>query len=381
MPLDIIRNDITLMAVDAIVNAANPEPLVGYGVDSLIHHKAGSAMLAERRRIGRIPVGKAAVTPGYALPAQYVIHAATPVWQGGYQEEATLLRSCYDHSLKLALKHRCSSVAFPLLSAGNHGFPKDLALQIATDAIGAFLRKHDMQVYLVVFSRDAFQLSRKLYQGVSSFIDEHYVLKTNLAEYGVSDKCQVRAQQQELVLKQQMLRRQQILREELFEASMSAPMEAERSCQGSAPAPRKAPAHMPPERKGFTLPFSKPKPTLAHLLAQTDAGFSETLLKLIDRTGKKDSEIYSKANISRQHFSKIRNNPDYKPTKSTAIAFAIALELDLEQTQDLIGRAGFKLTNSSKFDVIIMYFIEEHNYNIMDINTALFEFDQSLLGA
>ena len=120
--------------------------------------------------------------------------------------------------------------------------------------------------------------------------------------------------------------------------------------------------------------------SLEEMLRQEDAGFTETLLRRIDETGKKDSEIYKRANVTKQHFSKIRNNPDYKPTKATAVAFAIALELDLEQTNDLIGRAGYALTNSSKFDVIITYFIRQRNYNIMDINMALFQFDQATLG-
>ena len=354
MPFEIVRNDSVHMRVDAVVNTANPAPVVGYGVDAGIHQSAGPELLAARQRIGHIPVGGAAVTPGFGLAAKYVIHAVGPVWQGGGQDEVMLLRACYTRSLELARRHRCRSVAFPLISAGNHGFPKELALQTAMGAISEFLMQHELQVYLVVFSADAFRLSEKLFCGVSSFIDEHYILEKNLQQYGVADKCAVRGMEQELVLRQQLRRRQ---------AEATLPVECSR-----APAP-----------KGKRL--LGPKPSLAQLLEETDAGFSETLLKLIDRTGKKDSEIYTKATVSRQHFSKIRNNPAYKPTKATAIAFAIALELDLEQTRDLIGRAGYALTNSSKFDVIIMYFIREKNYNLFDINAALFAFDQSLLGA
>ena len=226
-----------------------------------------------------------------------------------------------------------------------------------------------MHIYLVVFSRDAFQLSEKLFRGISSYIDENYVLKTNLSQYGVEDKCQVRASQQELVLKQQ-LRQQQL-------HQYTQPCAPSEAMHHREEMPKKAPRRS----ISISLPRPSPKPTLAQLLENTDAGFSETLLKLMDRTGKKDSEIYTRANVSRQHFSKIRKNPAYKPTKATAIAFAIALELDLEQTRDLIGRAGYALTNSSKFDVIIMYFIEQRNYNLYDINAALFEFDQMLLGA
>lgn len=341
MPFAIVRNDITNMRVDAIVNTANPRPVIGSGADAAIHRKAGPALLEAREKIGRISVGEAAITPGFGLNAKYVIHTVGPVWRGGFLGEARLLRSCYDTSLALALEKHCESIAFPLISSGTYGFPKDKALQIAMDAIRAFLDRHEMQVYLVVFDRDSFRLSEKRFREVSSFIDENYIQEKTLRQSSPMAS-----------------RREPARRERFSEASMDVmPMAA-------------APTYFP-----------APGASLADLLAETDAGFSETLLKLIDQAGKKDSEIYTKANISRQHFSKIRNNPDYKPTKATAIALAIALELNLEQTRDLISRAGYALTNSSKFDVIIMYFIRERNYNLFDINAALFEFDQSLLGA
>ena len=385
MPFQIVRNDITNMQTDAIVNTASPSPVVGFGVDSGIHQKAGPQLLEARKKIGRIPVGSAAATPGFNLQAKYVIHAVGPVWRGGFLGEKRLLRRCYDQALAVAKDLGCQSVAFPLMSAGNHGFPKEIALQIAMSAISEFLMGNDMQVYLVVFSQGAFLLSEKLFQGVSSFIDDNYTIEANLKQYGVSNKCNVRQQQQELILREQMRRRQEMSRRDdsiLLEESFDSDSNMyEESCEMECPEPL-MPSSAP--RKLETAPqFAPPKPQLSlkELLVETDAGFSETLLKLIDRTGKKDSEIYSRANVSRQHFSKIRNNPAYKPTKATAIAFAIALELDLEQTRDLIGRAGYALTKSSKFDVIIMYFIAERNYNMFDINAALFEFDQSLLGA
>lgn len=347
MPFEIVRNDITTMRVDAIVNTVNPRPIIGSGVDAGIHRAAGPGLLAAREKIGRIGVGKAAITPGFALEAKYVIHTVGPVWRGGLLGEARLLRGCYESSLALALKNGCKSIAFPLISSGNYRFPKDKALQIALDALQDFLKDHEMNIYLVVFDRDAFRLSRQRYQGVASFIDDHYTHEKE-AQQIVPDALQPKGAYRDW---------------ELPEASCM-PMECARP-------PRAAPKSTPrPSRS----------PGLAELLAQTDAGFSETLLRLIDQTGKKDSEIYTKANLSRQHFSKIRNNPNYQPTKATAIALALALRLNLEQTRDLIGRAGYALTNSSKFDVIIMYFIREGNYNLFDINAALFEFDQSLLG-
>ena len=329
MPFEIVRNDITKMAVDAIVNTANPRPVIGAGTDAMVHQAAGPELLAARQRIGSIAAGEVAITPAYALSAKYVIHTVGPVWQDGDHGEEQLLRSCYEKSLKLAAKHHCRSIAFPLISTGNYGFPKNKALQIAISAFSAFLPENEMQIYLVVFDRTSFQLSEKLFQSITSYIDENYVESIpKAAAYERRrrdmDFCESRA-----------------LREM-------------------------------PQPKAISL---------ADMLKQADAGFTETLLKRIDKSGKKDSEIYKKANLSKQHFSKIRNNPHYKPTKPTAIALALALELDLEETKDLIGRAGYALTNSSKFDLIVRYFIENGNYNVLEINLALYEFDQPLLGA
>ena len=333
MPFEIVRNDITNMRVDAIVNTANPRPVVGAGTDAMIHEKAGPGLLEARLKIGNIPMGSAAVTPAFNLQAKYVIHTVGPVWDGGSYGEEALLRSCYDNALKLAAQHSCRSIAFPLICAGNYGFPKDKALQIAIAAFSAFLLEQEMQIYLVVFDRMAYQLSEKLFQSVASYIDENYV-----------DACKFTACR---AIRNDCRR----------DMECSAVLEEVYAC----PPPKAA--------------------SLEELLKQADAGFTETLLKLIDKTGKKDSEVYKKANLSKQHFSKIRNNPDYRPTKPTAIALALSLELDLDATRDLIGRAGYALTNSSKFDLIVRYFIEQGNYNVVEINCVLFEHDQSLLGA
>ena len=342
MPFAIVRNDITKMRVDAIVNSANPRPIVGLGTDSAIHQAAGPELLLARQRIGAIPPGKAAIPPAFALQARFVIHTVGPVWNGNSYGEEQLLRSCYETSLGLALEHGCSSIAFPLIATNNYGFPKDKALQIAISAFSAFLTEHDMQIYLVVFDRSAFQLSEKLVSGIASYIDDHYVQAWEQAVYGGAQ-----------AKNRQMSRRRMDL--ELYRESYM---------------PREEPLCAPTAA-----------PSLESLLKNTEAGFTETLLRLIDHSGQKDSQIYKKANLSKQHFSKIRSNPGYKPTKATALALAIALELDLEATRDLIGRAGFALTNSSKFDLIVRYFIEQRNYNILEINMALYEFDQSLLGS
>ncbi len=338
MPLEIIRNDITKMAVDAIVNAAKESLLGGGGVDGCIHRAAGPELLAECRTLGGCKTGQAKITKAYRLPCKYVIHTVGPVWQDGKQGEREKLASCYRTSLALAKEHGCETVAFPLISSGVYGYPKDQALRVAVDTIGQFLMENDMTVYLVIFDRAAYQISGKLFADIAEYIDDHYVDEHTDFRRG-------------------RLRRMNRL--EMVESAI---------CEESA-------APCAPMAVGAV------GGSLDDLLKDLDAGFSETLLKLIDRTGKKDSEIYKKANVDRKLFSKIRNNPGYKPSKTTALAFAIALELDLEETRDLIARAGFALSHSSKFDVIIEYFIQQKNYDIFAINEALFAFDQSLLGA
>ena len=358
MPFEIVRNNIANMQVDAIVNPANPRPIVGYGCDAGIHKKAGARLLEARQKIGDIYVGEAAITPGFDLDAKYVIHAVGPVWQDGTHNEEALLRRCYDSALELAAQYKCQSVAFPLLSSGNCGFPKPLALQIAIAAFSAFLMEHEMQIYLVVFGAQAFGLSEKLVHSVQSYIDENYIRETTLEEYGLSENCSVREleqrQMEDVLERRRQLRYAWALTDEIEMASC-------------APCPA-APMEF------------KQEMGLTDMLSDLDAGFSETLLKLIDRTGKKDAEVYKRANVDRKLFSKIRNNPQYKPSKTTALAFAVALELDLEETRDLIGRAGYALSRSNKGDVIVEYFIRQKNYDIFTINEVLFQFDQSLLG-
>ena len=352
MPFEIVRNDITNMRVDAIVNSANPYPIIGSGTDSSIHRKAGPELLAARKEIGGIRPGQAAITPAFNLDAKYVIHTVGPVWSGGNSGEEQMLRNCYDHSLDLALQHNCRSIAFPLISSGNYGFPKDNALQIAIAAFSAFLLEQDMTIYLVVFDETSFKLSEKLFQNVASYIDQHYVDNHEQAHFRAST-C--------LPPSRRHLRPGSVT----FRSKRCAPAPTE------IPMPMESPMSVDAV-KGFSLEDQ---------LAKLDAGFTETLLKLIDGSGRKDSEIYKKAGLSKQHFSKIRSNPQYKPTKATALSLALALELDLEQTNDLIGRAGYTLTNSSKFDLIIRFYIEQREYNIVKINCTLFDYDQSLLGS
>jgi len=340
MPLEIIRNDITKISVDAIVNAANTALKMGGGVCGAIFAAAGAEKLqAECDSIGTCKVGEAVITSGYSLPAQHIIHTVGPIWRGGSSGEAQLLHNCYTNSLTMALQHGCESIAFPLISSGIYGYPKDQALQIAISAISEFLLNQEMNVHLVVYDKNAFMLSAKLFSAIERYIDDNYV-----------EEHQNRA------------------RDRVIEAYEYQQLEELHTiCQESVSCPS-APA----------LPHRKRR--LEDVLEQLEESFPQMLLRLIDKKGMTDVETYKRANIDRKLFSKIRNGKGYNPSRVTAIAFAIALELNLDETYDLLGKAGYTLSLSNRFDLIIEYFIEEGNYNIFEVNEALFAFDQVLIG-
>lgn len=329
MPLQIVRNDITTMKVDAIVNAANESLLGGGGVDGAIHRAAGPKLLAECRNLGRCKTGQAKITKGYRLPARFVIHTVGPIWRGGGHGERELLVSAYRSSLELALANQCESVAFPLISSGVYGYPKDQALKVAVDTIGDFLLAHDMAVYLVIFDRAAYTIGGKLFADIASYIDDRYV-----DAHTDSREAQLR-------------------RMALASVSMG---------EDDWPLPAAAPSG------------------LDKALSKLDESFSQMLLRKIDERSMTDAQCYKKANIDRKLFSKIRSDIHYKPSKPTAMAFAIALELPLEEAREMLEKAGFAFSHASKFDIIVEYFIAHQNYNIFEINEALFAFDQSLLG-
>ena len=331
MPLEMVRNDITKMKVDAIVNAANESLLGGGGVDGAIHRAAGSGLLAECRTLGGCKTGKAKITGGYNLPAKYVIHTVGPIYDDGKHGEKTLLESCYRESLALAKEHNCETVAFPLISSGVYGYPKDQALKVAIDVISDFLLENEMKVYIVIFDKTAYKISEKLFSDIAEYIDDNYV--DEHTDY----------------------RRESIRLNMPMQPIMAADM-----CECKAMAA---------------------DDDLDEIIKGIDESFSQMLLRKIDEKGMTDAECYKKANIDRKLFSKIRSDVHYKPSKPTAIAFAISLELSLEETEDMLKKAGFALSHSNKFDIIIEYFISKGNYNIFEINEALFAFDQSLLGA
>jgi len=327
-----VRNDITTMAVDAIVNAANETLLGGGGVDGCIHRAAGAGLLAECRTLGGCETGNAKITKGYNLPCKYVIHTVGPIWEGGQCGEKAKLESCYRTSLQLAKDHGCESVAFPLISSGVYGYPKAQALRVAVDMISEFLLGNDMTVYIVIFDKAAYQIGEKLFADIAEYIDDRYV----------DQHVDVCAESRRM--------------------AECAPMPY-------MPAPRMATCE------------SAPAVDLDDMLRQLDESFSQMLLRKIDESGMTDAQCYKRANIDRKLFSKIRGDVYYKPSKPTVIAFAIALELSLEETEDMLRKAGFALSHSNKFDIIVEYFISKGNYNVFEINEALFAFDQCLLGA
>ena len=340
------------MECDAIVNAANSTLLGGGGVDGAIHKAAGKGLLLECMKLGGCKVGQAKLTKAYKLPAKFVIHTVGPKWKGGQKGERELLENCYRESLRLAAENNCESIAFPLISSGVYSYPKDLALKAAVDTITSFLIDHDMLVYIVVFDKSAFQISEKLFSDIASYIDDKYVdthFTFNRIRRDESGESRILAEHQVLSPDFNQLQAPQ-------EFSMAMPKAASPS---------------------MAMPKAA---SLEEVVNQIDESFSQMLLRKIDEKGMTDAECYKKANVDRKLFSKIRGDIHYHPSKTTAIAFAIALELSLDETKDMLMKAGFALSHSNKFDIIIEFFIHNGNYNVFEINEALFAFDQSLLG-
>ncbi len=329
MPLKIVRNDITKMRVDAIVNATNHALRGEGGVDAAIHRAAGPRLETACAALGGCKTGEAKVTEGFDLPCKYILHTVGPIWRGGGFGERELLASCYQNALELAKARGCGSVAFPLISSETYGYPKAQALRVAVEAITGFLLENEMEVYIVVFTRDAVEVGEKLFSAVEQYIDDVYVEERRDAPNEMR-RCAYYRQQ-----------------------AMSAPF---------AGVPHEAP------------------PDLEAMLGQVDEGFAQALLRKIDEKGMTDAECYKRANVDRRLFHKIKNNPGYRPGKQTALAFAIALRLSLPETKELLMKAGFALSHSNKADIVVEYCILTGNYDIFEINEVLFKFDLPPLG-
>ena len=355
MPIHIVRNDITKMDVDAIVNAAKPSLLGGGGVDGAIHRAAGPELLEECRTLGGCERGQAKITRGYRLPSKYVIHTVGPIWYGGDQGEREVLSACYRSSMELAVRFRCRSVAFPLISAGIYGYPKDQAMRVAMDSIASFLMDNDqaddMTVYMVLYSRDSLQLGHKLSDGIREYIDDNYV-STHRTE---RDERR-REWENSLMLTS------------VPDLSDIPAMAAEQ--ESAPPAPK---AKKPYRRKRESAAVgAQQAPSLGDAVRNLDESFQQMLLRKIDEKGLTDAQCYKKANVDRKLFSKIRGDVHYRPSKRTAVALAVALELDMSETRELLLKAGY---------VIVEYFILNRHYDIFEINEALFAYDQAMLGS
>ena len=371
MPFTIIRNDITKMNVDAIVNAANTDLLMGGGVCGAIFNAAGVDLLqAACNALAPIGTGEAAITPGFNLQAKHVIHAVGPIYSRWSKKKSQkLLQNAYGNALKLAIENDCESIAFPLISSGVYGYPKSEALDVATETIRDFLKEQDLDVYLVVFDNSALQISQELSGEVASYIDDHYVeMKSYERRSRSSSKEELSS----------------LLRDDSYPLQESLP-----------PVERSSPSPLASSKQSFALPLASPKrssPTplpagvfrpasLDDLIGNLDEPFSQTLLRLIDAKGMTDVEVYKAANIDRKLFSKIRIGKEYMPRKKTILALAIALKLSKEETDNLLAKAGYTLSRSQIFDVIVEYFISKKRYDIYEINEVLFSYDQQLLGS
>lgn len=465
MPLQIVRNDITKMDCDAIVNAANEALRGGGGVDGAIHRAAGPGLHEECMTLGGCPTGQAKVTGGYALLAKYIIHTVGPRWRGGAHGERELLASCYRNSLRLAVECGCSSVAFPLISAGIYGYPKEQAMQVAVGEISSFLFEHELMVYLVVFDRDCFGISKKLISDIAEYIDERYVethedrsdrsrevflsedgeLPENLPGWGgvavagampaegppraaapmaevlqgdespgwfgavpaaetampvEKPPCMAASVPEVLQRNESPGRPGAVPAAAMPQMAPAAPAASAQSKPPRSPKPSKLPKSQKlpePQREKRSLwrsaaqrltkpahadqPSKPEEAKLEDLVNQLDESFSQMLLRKIDEKNITDVECYKRANVDRKLFSKIRSDIYYKPGKTTVIAFAIALELSPDETRDMLMKAGYALSHSNRFDIIIEYFITRGIYDIFEINEALFAFDQCLLGS
>ena len=386
MAFQIVRNDITKITADAIVNTANPDPTFMAGTDSAIYQAAGcEKLLAEREKIGPIEEGQVAVTSAFNLNAKYIFHTVGPVWQGGGKGETETVKNCYENCLKKAVELEIDSIAFPLISTGVYGFPKADALIIATSVFSRFLADHELDITLVVFDNESFTLSGKIFAGVDEYIDEHYVAAKTGEEYGFAAAAaagsvafedaedtleEAASDLQEKREERRGNRKKNMLRSMRDYSRLEAPLAGSAMLGSNAcmAAPEAEPAKPRKQR------------SLDDLVKNVSETWSESLLRLITEKDYTDTEVYKRANVDRKHFSKIRSDKNYQPKKATALAFALALKLNIDEAKDFLGRAGYAFSPSSKTDLIVQYFIENEVYDIMSINVALYNHDEPLLG-
>lgn len=340
MPMRIIRDDITKVKADIIVNTANPQPIYTTGIDKAIYEAAGpDDLLKERQKIGEIARGDISVTPAYDLKAKYIIHAVGPWWEGGNNGEFDILRSCYQKSLEKAIELNCNSIAFPLIASGGNRFPKAEALQIALEVINRFLMEYEIEVILVVFDKNSFALSEKVFTDVKAYVDQHYVDARRKKEYPHKNDADFK---------------------EMDEGSQFVTKGQDEDSPGKIIG----------------------RLTLEKIRNNKQETFQESLLQIMREKGLNSPDVYKPANLDRRMFSKILSDKDASPKKRTVIAIALALQLDISQTTAMLEKAGYALSMNNEFDLIIRWCIDNHYYNIIrDVNPILFEYNLQELGS
>lgn len=399
MPFTIERNDLASVSADAIVVAANEDLQITGGVGEAVAKAAGFTNVQEAcNAIGHCPTGSAVATPAFDLPAKVIIHAVGPIWQGGSQNEVALLRDAYDAALSCAAENNAHSIALPLLSAGIYGFPADISLFVAQNAIHDYLDSHDTEIRLVLFDRAALQAGLSSYDRIAEYIDDVYVDKQldarkkerrtesfSDAFFTAAGTAYGALSAPTSAVSPSAASPSASILSSLFSSHKETEKEASEDLEGADTQDSVEAVYEGPLTENYNYEESLARETpsksssLSDLLDSLDASFSTTLLALIDTKGMTDAQVYKRANMSRQLFSKIRSDTFYKPTKKTVLALAIALELDLSTTEDLLRRAGFALSHSNKADIIVEYFIKNNQFDIFEINATLYAFDQPIL--
>lgn len=418
MPFKIVRNDITKMHTEAIVNTANDQPTVGTGCDHAIYQAAGyDKLLAYRReQIGAVAEGEAFITPGFDLPAKYIIHAVSPFYIDGKQGEEELLRSCYRKSLALAAENGIHSIAFPLISTGGFGYPKEEGMRIAADEIHAFLLNSDMQIYLVVFDEKTTRMGRNLYPELEAYIDQNYAEEKREEEYGepyfaeqksreeadeeidsssrrwylegqrrrarqespktaacpsMPDETGACALPPDAAPKQEKKKKEKpVFLQSVFDNRKEA---TGQDCWGSESV-QKAAVSMPGDLyDAEDAAFEDMQRQLSDRMEHMSDTFPQYLFYLIDKKGLENADVYKRAIVDKKVFSKIKNNPGYHPQKLTALCLCIGAKLNMDESRDLLARAGYALSPCDKMDIIFSFFIEHQIYDMIELDIQLEE--------
>ena len=357
MPFKIVRNDITKMNTEAIVNTANDHVSVGTGCDSAVYKAAGVDVLLKYREenIGFVPEGGAFITPGFNLKAKYIIHAVSPLYMGGDKGEEEKLRSCYRKSLQIAKENGIKSISFPLISTGGFGYPKEEGMRIAVDEINAFLLSNDMEIFLVVFDTKATQLGEKIFPELEAFIDHNYVKEAREEEYGD-------AYIEERSMKSAMSAGVMPMEESICDSCMSIADDDFDECDEEA--------FDLWDDEDSVLELEK---KLNERLAHKADTFSEYLLYLIESKNMTNVEVYKRACLTKQYFHKINKNKDFHPEKIKALLLCVGAKLNLDETKELLARAGYALSPADLTDIIFTFFIEHKHYDVIDIDIQLEE--------